>query len=378
MPNISREVLFNDGEDLEYGDLNNVQRFLRSALYDQTVSPLARIVRDDTSPVSSYLYCLGSSMQPFVTNNSRLQFQAGTIFQYLGGAIDGLDPQFLSYYFDGTEWSASFAGDGGVVTMATADATNPRIDMVQVKLEQSTVEIAAVSRDFKDGTTGALSSQTFRKVRNVKATFSIKNGTPAANPAEPTPDAGYVKLCSYWVSAASTSIAQDSKVFDYRVPVGLRGYSQFAAIGALYAPGNWTAAADGSLTAAGANVLLLPCPVTTGRVFRATLIGAMNGGTVKWKRTFLNNFVTEPTPNEEIDSVIGTGVVPWPVTYTKPGAAGVGGVRVIMGNNTQALWANGYRRDHSSSSVGAGRLYLEVTASGAGDIVNNIEWEICG
>lgn len=69
------------------------------------------------------------------------------------------------------------------VTLSAADATNPRIDIVQVKVSDGSV--------------------------------AKKNGTPAAVPVAPTADAGYIAVANVLVDANATGIA-NAKITDVR------------------------------------------------------------------------------------------------------------------------------------------------------------------
>ncbi len=192
-----KTVNYNDGEGITHGDLNDGQRFLASRLSEQVIE---RLIGNPTSidPDSeaqatinvstAWAYCLTVGGAHFKPTNDfgdpdqhQFTITPGTVFQKIGNAT-GDEPSILSYTFDGTT----------VISIAAGHATLARVDMLQMKLEYEDRD--SQSRDFKDGTTGVITSNSMNKKRQVKATISWKTGTAAANPAYPSPDAGYVPL----------------------------------------------------------------------------------------------------------------------------------------------------------------------------------------
>ncbi|MBP8274770.1 MAG: hypothetical protein KAY59_10085 [Acidobacteria bacterium] len=207
------EILVTLGEEGDQDDFNNMQRHLRSQLNDGVYGPLARVVERDYLPqvVSStgHAWTIGNGAQPFVSASTlAVSFTAGLLGQRVS-VPDGTDPGFLWYH----------CGIGEVsLTAGAADATNPRWDIVQIKIEH--VEGTSESRDFEDAA-GVLTTTATNKRRRTQMTATIKAGTAAAIPTEPSPDAGYVKLCAIHIAATATVITPTT-VRDYRMPVGYR------------------------------------------------------------------------------------------------------------------------------------------------------------
>lgn len=207
------EILVTLGEEGDQDDFNNMQRHLRSQLNDGVYGPLARVVERDYLPqvVSStgHAWTIGNGAQPFVSASTlAVSFTAGLLGQRVS-VPDGTDPGFLWYH----------CGIGEVsLTAGAADATNPRWDIVQIKIEH--VEGTSESRDFEDAA-GVLTSTATNKRRRTQMTATIKAGTAAASPTEPSPDAGYVKLCAIHIAATATVITPTT-VRDYRMPLGYR------------------------------------------------------------------------------------------------------------------------------------------------------------
>ncbi|MFH0901904.1 MAG: hypothetical protein V2A73_14840 [Pseudomonadota bacterium] len=152
---------------------------------------------------------------------------------YGGGASPNNDLGALTVYsHPGLIGQAPLAGGEVLVypaaenelqtSFADGDVTNPRWDIVQIKLEN------------ENG--------------HVKLTKSAKAGTPAASPVEPTPDAGYVKWAAVRIPAGqtvfSTHLDPLTDLRDYRMPSrihtitipGIRSFGTWAAsVGRLYA-----------------------------------------------------------------------------------------------------------------------------------------------
>jgi hypothetical protein len=135
-------VNLSPGQEIRSQDLNDAQRFLLSKLCDamlehlvpgadsntqETLSKLDVTATHGTDvPLNAWAYALhgGQAYPRKGTGNDKIQVSAGTLFQKVA-AHNGDEPGFLSYTFEGTE----------EVTMLAADASNPRVDLLQMKLE---------------------------------------------------------------------------------------------------------------------------------------------------------------------------------------------------------------------------------------------------
>lgn len=139
------EVLFNDGEELTFGDQNNAQKFGLARLVEQMWERLLPGLNKDPqfnaqsvdselhggSSVSkdvSSLYCYalhaGSACPRKGTTNNSIKMSPGTLLQKIAASA-GTEPSLLSFTFDGTT----------EVTFANGSGGNPRVDIVQMKLE---------------------------------------------------------------------------------------------------------------------------------------------------------------------------------------------------------------------------------------------------
>lgn len=166
------------------------------------------------------------------------------------------------------------------IVVPMADATNPRIDIVEVKYDRragdpSSTDIFTAVGPFQFVPT-ALNRvlawlQDGRTSVDGAAAINYKTGAPAGSPAAPAVTAGYVKIAEVTVDAASTSVPQ-SKIVDLRTLVGpdggvhtiaarltfigtVTGAAPAVALG-LNAPPGMCMAAHATVAAAGANYTL--------------------------------------------------------------------------------------------------------------------------
>ena len=208
---IFKECLFNDGEGLDFGDLNNASRYLRSQFLD-TLAMWAKVGLFDALPNPTYCWAAGNGGAPVAGGGLALGNNSGVIFQAGVGVADGTDPKFLAYYLAANEIQTTFAA---------ADPTNSRIDLVAIKLDY--VSDADVTKDFKDAVTSVVTSQTMHTSRSVRVQTAVVAGTPSASPLMPLAPAGYVPWAALLIPAGATS-ALATNVYDHRMPVGLKSY----------------------------------------------------------------------------------------------------------------------------------------------------------
>lgn len=109
------------------------------------------------------------------------------------------------------------------LAVPSADPTNPRIDIVEVKYDRHLADL--LSRDVLNTGTGEFVAtlvqktlawnQSGRVSLNGAAGINYKTGTPAAVPVAPATSSGYIKIAEVRVGAAVTSITAN-KVNDTR------------------------------------------------------------------------------------------------------------------------------------------------------------------
>jgi hypothetical protein len=266
-----KRVNYNDGEGVTHGDLNDSQTYLRALLSDQIIQSLVGNVsltalgvdmdmggqRGAEAP-SHLAYTLHGGqayLRPGSATN-KVQISPGVLLQKIGNST-GDSQTVLAYSFVGTE----------EVSIAAGDATNPRVDLIQMKLEFISAD--SQSRDFKDATTGVITTTSQNKKQRVQCTLSVKSGTPAASPVYPDPDTGYVAVAGVVVNtnyATTTQIifgydkdSTNAVVHDQRMPLNVQGYRSSSAemIGTLA----WTVGANWDVAATnGTNKLDIICP----------------------------------------------------------------------------------------------------------------------
>lgn len=232
-----KTVNWNDGEDITYGDLGDMSRFVQAIIWDKIIGNLIGNVKNsgalipdlggnngvDAPTHLAYALHGGSAyVRPGSTAN-KVQIAPGVLMQKVANQT-GNEQTLLAYAFAGTE----------EVAIAAGDAVNPRIDLIQMQL--SLVSDDLQSRDFQDAVTGANTSQNVNKKRQVQYTLSVKQGAAAVSPVTPDPDAGFVAVASVCVLAnyATTTALQfglntgnlasaNAFVMDQRMPVNVQG-----------------------------------------------------------------------------------------------------------------------------------------------------------
>lgn len=261
MPTQFREVLYNDGEGLDFNDFNNAQRYARAEYLDGILRARCRTVLGNTVGATSYCYAFGFGGNVKSTaTNLRSSNYAGSIVQLISAGPSATDPTALVYYLSDDELQTDHDA---------ADPTNPRYDIICVKLEMLAGD--STSRDFEDAATRALSSTTPDKTRKVTLTKQVVKGTPAATPAEPAVPAGFVKWASVKIPATfATTFTAVTHFRDYRVPIG--GLYEFNLGPELYYAGSFAGAADPFYlrASAAAQAALVKMPMA-GRLVRMVL-----------------------------------------------------------------------------------------------------------
>lgn len=200
------QVLYSDGEGLVFGDLNNMARYNDARLNDMIFARLTGALGTDQDPnlasenaeppltLLAYVLDAGECHLKQGTTGTRLGLSMGTIFQKVTASVTGTDAAFLSYHVGASDVD---------LTITAGDATNPRIDILQMKLEY--VDGSAETRDIEDATTRVVTQVSRNKKRRVQATFSMKNGTAGATPTYPAPDTGYCVVGAIRVPATWTT-----------------------------------------------------------------------------------------------------------------------------------------------------------------------------
>lgn len=210
-----RRVNFVDGEGVVYSDFNmleqivdrNFSRRMFTKQYLGTDVAFDHTLRLIPSSDSTYNFLVSHSG----TGSRTLTVNRGYFAQPTGSSDQDVpDCKFGEYA-------------GGSFTLdANTSGSVYRRDILQAKIDTESTT-TSTSRDFKDATTGVVTSQSVDKRRVQNVLVSIKKGTDQSSAAnadanEPAPDSGYVKLYSFRIDNAGTaSIAND---WDYNLPIG--------------------------------------------------------------------------------------------------------------------------------------------------------------
>lgn len=271
-------VFFQDGEQFTFDDANNMQRFVRAQMTDQLLQELVGAASNagnqadiggadggNVSTLWAYTMNPGRAFLRQGSANNKIQLAPGTLLQKIANS-DGNDATLVPFTFAGTEeW-----------TLASGDATNPRVDLLQMKLEYITD--TPVSVDFMDAATRALSTNPTANTRlRVQATLTVKQGTPAASPRIPDPDAGFVPVGSVvvghgWTSATAPTFGLDqvesgkAVVSDQRMPLAVRAHAVTPVM--FFPVSNWSVDATwrDATASSGTNAMAVPYRGPMGRL----------------------------------------------------------------------------------------------------------------
>ncbi len=215
----NNRVLFNDGEGLDLTDLNDLSAFDRAFMIDGLLACNAQTDLTDDLPSASYLFAPTAAQAYAKPTGTAKQITnaAGWIGQWTSaGAADGLTPKFLFFKLA--------AGD--LLTTLDAGGGNNRWDGLFVKITE--VDADSQDRDFKDATTGALTSQTLYKKRRTQLDFSVVKGTEATNPSFPSTPSGYVPYAYIYMPTGFSSVLTTAKISDMRVPMRFGSVTLYA------------------------------------------------------------------------------------------------------------------------------------------------------
>lgn len=210
---VFKSVLFSDGEGVTHTDLSNISKYSQARLMDMfwlhMAGGLSTGAKQEPTLWGGINYVARDRLAYTLTGGEcvikqgstavKVTITPGTIIQLTDATPDGNEPKMLAYDVVSTD---GIVADGIDFTIS-AGATNPRIDILQVKLEWE--DGNSETRDFEDATTRAKSTQSMNTHRRVKATFSIKQGATGATPAYPLPDAGYVAIAAIRVGQTWTT-----------------------------------------------------------------------------------------------------------------------------------------------------------------------------
>jgi len=364
VPTFFDRVLFNDGEGIDHADFNTLQQMIRAQVADTVWSMRAKSAELLYVPnLNSQVWIpTGSHALPHGgASNLQVVNTPGMIAQYTTVSDpDGATPHMLQY------WLA--ANDISVIVNA-ADATNPRIDLIVVKLIDGNAT-SSVSKDFQDALTGAVTSTSFNKRTSTSLTVSYVAGTAAASPTAPAIPTGFAAWAYVYVPATyATTFVDDTHISNACYPVGFRSI-----VIPAYAMAGWSLAGStititGTLeaiegTGAGSIMHSLLDIGPGVRVVGAAAFGS-GSWTSAWKRYDYNTAVI---PKNAISTWAGFTAISGP---TMGGSATYG---------TPAIWGNGRSSPYSGVITGirGEAVALAYTTGAAGDKIRAVRVYTCG
>lgn len=232
---IYQEVLFSDGEGATPDDANELQRRMRGMILDTMIAMgVYNGIQNADGGIADRLdpelsdWLIGPTDLLGDLQNIGFTPYPQTGFTEPGGANEVRIKPGVFVQWAANDWVATDVDAPAVnwfalktdVDLATAvgDATNPRMDIVEMKLE--IVEDTPDARDFEDAITRAKSTTNPNKARRTKATFQIKQGTPAASPSYPACTAGFVPIAAVWIPATHNGGHSIVDMRDLRWPIG--------------------------------------------------------------------------------------------------------------------------------------------------------------
>lgn len=387
----SRNVLFNDGEGIVHDDLNLAEDLteLRSLVW-----PLfTRIVCNSQGPMTD---TGAQGLMDSQTENLQraFTFGQGALFAVTSGTTTAIYGGILACYDSDTKPLAAAASlntessplrlfyvgetTGAEKVEFTHDlnpAGTPRIDMVSVKFD--VVDDEALPRDFKDGTTGALTTTSPNKRSVIQATFVMRQGVDPTTPGSLPSDEHLL----YSVSMpASSGVLTSGAMRDWTYPLGRRSLQLSVPANSytVETTGDWTPTGLAYVKASGGGktVYLWPPgssdPCSRLLSVRIQYKFAAGGATVGLAQAALTdaavpNTIMDLTSNFTLDNTVRTAVIDLS-----------GDLRVDSPVPTVApIWMSGEYRRRAAESLSGGApqgLALKIFSSATNDAIYSVQW----
>jgi hypothetical protein len=399
MADLFKRVLFTNGEGADVADFNNMGGYVEARLFDQTLRARAGSVRGGVSELPTqrttlatapFLYALSGGAGYIVPGAGAREttVRAGTIFQQVGSP-SGDAATFLPYTMIDGEFT---------LTHAIGDATNPRIDVIQVQLAYDDDD--PQSRVIEDPPPSGLQSvQTIDKKRRLVATFQIVAGTPSATPAYPTLTAGFAAIGAVLVPATHNAVfVAQTHYSDLRIPLGVKPVRTRAGDFVVEQPpdDDWTISSDGAATDAmrraavlsslGPTSIFITSPLTSDQ----RLVGISIAGRLQYSALAARLLRVDATDGAAADVVLGdlASFLPSSATPTVNHVSMTEietAIATTAGNAKNAaglghgIWGNGQRSGCAGEGVTVDMttlvLELEVTTGGSDlTIVGEVVW----
>jgi hypothetical protein len=211
---------FNNLEGVGFRDFNRIGTAGLAALTDLV---LARLLRQPGSDVPPSGVLGGDDLAVAITDTLEVTVSPGVAL-YFDTTLDPTDGGVAS---DDALWTPVYrpivVSVAEVLTLATADATNPRIDRIVIR--PAWEDEQQLMRDVRTGAPGTETTQPFYTRSGLSFELDVIEGTPAGSPSTPALPSGWLGLATVRV-AASTGVL--SSLTDSRVRIGTLGQGMMA------------------------------------------------------------------------------------------------------------------------------------------------------
>lgn len=250
-------IKFNDGQEIIYQDLNNIAAAIEKELLERVAYELG--CRQEN-------FCFSDSFLVSYVSSTSVSVAAGIGMQTDSSQTDPESKKRLLYL-----------ASAATKSLSAADPSNPRIDIVCIKANRAT--IGTDSRNFKD-VDDTLSVVSFDVETDWASDVLVVTGTPAGSPSAPATPAGYIKIATLAVAAA-TGLPASGGITDNRT-VFLPGSSRMAYVTktAAYTATPMDEMIFGNTASGSFSVTLPPAANCPGKILRIMQISATNNLTV--------------------------------------------------------------------------------------------------
>lgn len=186
-------VNFNEGQEIIRDDLNELQQAKERELYDRVLYKMLQNTVDGFFQTS----CLVTRV-----NATTVQVAAGLGIQYDSSQTSPEPTKRPIYVASNTN-----------KTLSAAHASLNRYDIVSIKAARATAE--SENRRYRASTDSAPTTQSFVTKTDWEADIVVTAGTPHASPSVPSTPAGYIRIATLLITAA-TGLASSNDITDNR------------------------------------------------------------------------------------------------------------------------------------------------------------------
>ncbi|MCP3669250.1 MAG: hypothetical protein GY814_02210 [Gammaproteobacteria bacterium] len=368
---LPKKVLFNNTEAISHVDFNEMQ----NRMLIHQIEGIALRQRWESLDVLPYVQ--GNDCAQYHDTGKTTSNLEGMLYQIVDtDSPDGTTQKILNYYMD--------AGELETVHTAPTDGSK-RYDIIAVRIDDDS-DSDSTSRDFKDATTGALSTQLFDKTRGTSLTIQVVEGTEVLlvnSASKPDTPEGFIRMCAVLVSDSADINPLEDDIEDYRLPIGkimtyhMRGNDFSSVLGSEHS-------AYGVLVTgnSGGEVVYAHCPVASGlhRIMRIDTT-LRNYGTTEDLAIDLIRMDEGASFFGTVETVLGQNSIS-PMDAAFQATVGPGDP---SSKQLSPLWSNGYKSgyaaDHALSGWGAmneGVSLKFTTGAGSSTFLMNARWTTIG